>query len=121
MYEKPRVNVKADLSHARNEVLNRSKLDLTTEQIVNNSNTMTLSTVQEDVKYLYKAHKRLLTFNTDRLYGDSVLLKDLQTLVCHFLNSEHCNRRQDHKVSLLCWQIRLRHQKENRHEVPSAA
>ena len=110
----------ADLSHALNEVLNRSKLDLTTEQIVNNSNTMTLSTVQEEVKYLDKAHKRLLTFN-NRLYGDSVLLKNLQTLVCHFRNSGNCTRRQDHKVSLLCWQIRLRHPKENRHEVRSVA
>ena len=53
-----------------NKVLFRSKLELTTEQIVNNSNTMILSTVQEDVQYLDKAHERLLTFN-DRLYDDS--------------------------------------------------
>ena len=55
---------------ALNKVLFRSKLELTTEQIVNNSNTMILSTVQEDVQYLDKAHERLLTFN-DGLYDDS--------------------------------------------------
>ena len=55
---------------ALNKVLFWSKLKLTTEQIVNNSNTMILSTVQEDVQYLDKAHERLLTFN-DRLYDDS--------------------------------------------------
>ena len=55
---------------ALNKVLFQSKLKLTTEQIVNNSNTMILSTVQEDVQYLGKAHERLLTFN-NRLYDDS--------------------------------------------------
>ena len=55
---------------ALDKVLFQSKLELTTEQIVNNSNTMILSTVQEDVQYLDKAHKRLLTFN-NRLYDDS--------------------------------------------------
>ena len=76
---------------ALNKVLFQSKLELTTEQNVNNSNTMILSTVQEDVQYLDKAHERLLTFN-NRLYDDSeiqssrkVLLRNLQTLVCHFL------------------------------------
>ena len=76
---------------ALNKALFQSKLELTTEQIVNNSNTMILSTVQEDVQYLGKAHERLLIFN-NRLYGDSYhsiikksLAKTLQTLVCHFL------------------------------------
>ena len=55
---------------ALDKVLFQSKLELTTEQIVNNSNTMILSTVQEDVQYLDKAHERLLTFN-NRLYDDS--------------------------------------------------
>jgi len=55
---------------ALDKVLFQSKLGLTTEQIVNNSNTMILSTVQEDVQYLDKAHERLLTFN-NRLYDDS--------------------------------------------------
>ena len=55
---------------ALNKVLFQSKLELTTEQIVNNSNTMILSTVKEDVQYLDKAHERLLTFN-NRLYDDS--------------------------------------------------
>lgn len=55
---------------ALNKVLFQSELELTTEQIVNNSNIMILSTVEEDVQYMYhKAHERLLTFN--RLYDDS--------------------------------------------------
>lgn len=56
---------------ALNKVLFQSELELTTEQIVNNSNIMILSTVEEDVQYMYhKAHERLLTFN-NRLYDDS--------------------------------------------------
>ncbi|KAK2555142.1 hypothetical protein P5673_023112 [Acropora cervicornis] len=51
-----------------NKVLFQSKLEIK-EQIVNNSNTMILSTVQKDVQYLDKAHDRLLTFN-NRLYDD---------------------------------------------------
>ena len=44
---------------ALNKVLFQSKLELTTEQIMNNTNTMILSTVEKDVQYLDKAHKRL--------------------------------------------------------------
>ena len=54
---------------ALDKVLFQSKLKLTTEQIVNNSNTMILSTVQEDVQYLDKAHKRLVTWHI--IHGSS--------------------------------------------------
>lgn len=71
---------------ALNKVLFQSELELTTEQIVNNSNIMILSTVEEDVQYMYhKAHERLLTFN-NRLYDDSdnlIIKKSLAKKLAH--------------------------------------